>query len=97
MFQLIVLVGLSQYAGATSDMFFMVLALVLCSLVASSILVAAMEDFDATEKECEDAAKEQADLELKQSEVLEQVKTMNVQLDKSIAEINERNAKKVVK
>ena len=94
MFQLIILVGLAQYAGATRDMFFMVVALVVCSLVAVNILSIAISDFQEFEKEVEEAAKKQADAELKQSELLEQVKEMNIQLDKSIKEINDRNAKK---
>lgn len=94
MFQLIILVGLAQYAGATSSIGYMILALIGCTMSGLYILRIAIDDFHEFEKEVEEAAKKQADAELKQSELLEQVKEMNIQLDKSIKEINDRNAKK---
>lgn len=94
MFQLIILVGLAQYAGATSSIGYMFLALIGCTMSGMYILRIALEDFQEFEKEVEEAAKKQADAELKQSELLEQVKLMNEQLDKSIKEIKDRNANK---
>ncbi len=86
MFQLIILVGLAQYAGATSSIPLMLLALAACVLVGLYVLQLAIKDFQEFEEEVAEAAKKQADAELKQSEMLEQVKEMNEQLDKSLAE-----------
>lgn len=94
MFQLIILVGLAQYAGATSSIGYMILALIGCTMSGLYILRIAIDDFHEFEKEVEDAAKQQADAELKQAEMLEQIKQMNCELDESIKEIKERNAKK---
>lgn len=86
MFQLIILVGLAQYAGATSSIGYMILALIGCTMSGLYILRIAIDDFHEFEKEVEDAAKQQADAELKQAEMLEQIKAMNAQLDKSLEE-----------
>lgn len=94
MFQLIILVSLASFAGATNSIPFMLLGLAGAAIVGAGVLQLAINDFCEFEKEVEEAAKKQADAELKQAELLEQVKLMNEQLDKSIQEINERNAKK---